>query len=101
MVGGRTIIFTTTNGAGAIYKCRYASMALVGTFVNMSSIVRTIVDVGGTWTILCSGREGAFSLEDGVCAGMIISKVESQVSQQVPSGTVGDGRCRNDIPDPV
>ena len=78
-VGGKTIIFTTTNGAGAIYKCRYASMALVGTFVNISSIVRTMVDIGGTWTILCSGREGAFSAEDATCAGMIISKVQSEV----------------------
>ncbi len=78
-VGGKTIIFTTTNGAGAVYKCRYASMALVGTFVNISSIVRTVVDIGGTWTILCSGREGAFSAEDATCAGMIISKVQTEV----------------------
>jgi 2-phosphosulfolactate phosphatase len=78
-VGGKTIIFTTTNGAGAVYKCRYASMALVGTFVNISSIVRTMVDIGGTWTILCSGREGTFSAEDATCAGMIISKVQTEV----------------------
>ncbi|MCL4509522.1 MAG: 2-phosphosulfolactate phosphatase [Bacteroidetes bacterium] len=76
-VGGKTIIFTTTNGAGAIYKCRYASMALVGTFVNVSSIVQTIVGIGGTWTILCAGRQGSFSVEDVTCAGMIISKVQA------------------------
>jgi len=77
-VGGKTIIFTTTNGAGAVYKCRYAAMALVGTFVNISSIVQTIRDVGGTWTILCSGSQGAFSIEDATCAGMIISKVQAE-----------------------
>jgi 2-phosphosulfolactate phosphatase len=76
-VGGKTIVFTTTNGAGAIYKCRYASMALVGTFVNISSIVQTIIDIGGTWTILCSGSQGAFSVEDATCAGAIISKVNA------------------------
>jgi 2-phosphosulfolactate phosphatase len=76
-VAGKTIIFTTTNGAGAIYKCRYASIALVGTFVNISSIVQTIVDIGGTWTVLCSGRQGAFSIEDATCAGAIISKVNA------------------------
>jgi len=75
-VVSKTIIFTTTNGAGAIYKCRYASMAVVGAFVNMSAVVQTIVEVGGTWTILCSGRQGNFSAEDATCAGMIISKVE-------------------------
>lgn len=77
-VDGKTIIFSTTNGAGAIYKCRYASMALVGTFVNASSIVRTMIDAGEPWTILCSGRQGEFSAEDATCAGMIISKIHSE-----------------------
>lgn len=76
-VGGKTIVFSTTNGAGAIYKCRYASMAIVGCFVNISAIVQTIIDIGGTWTILCSGRQGAFSVEDATCAGTIISKVNA------------------------
>ncbi len=75
-VRNKSIIFTTTNGAGAIHKCRYASTALVASFVNVSAIVETIVEIGGTWTILCSGRQGAFSVEDATCAGMIISKVK-------------------------
>lgn len=85
-VGGKTIIFTTTNGAGAIYKCRYAAMALVGSFVNLSSIVRTMVDIGGTWTILCSGEKGAFSAEDAACAGMIISEVQIEKEVQMDDG---------------
>ncbi len=76
-VSGKSIIFTTTNGAGAIYRCRYAATALVASFVNMSAIVQTIVEIGGTWTILCSGRQGAFSVEDATCAGMIISEVQA------------------------
>ena len=75
-VRNKSIIFTTTNGAGAIHKCRYASTALVASFVNITAIVEAIVEVGGTWTILCSGRQGAFSIEDATCAGMIISKVK-------------------------
>ncbi|HUI31528.1 MAG TPA: 2-phosphosulfolactate phosphatase [Candidatus Acidoferrales bacterium] len=78
-VGGKTIIFTTTNGAGAMYKCRYASMALVGGFVNASAVAQTVVDIGGTWTVLCSGRQGGFSIEDATCAGMIIAKVNAVV----------------------
>jgi 2-phosphosulfolactate phosphatase len=76
-VSGKTIVFTTTNGAGAIYRCRYASMAVVGSFVNISAVVQTLIDVGGTWTILCSGRQGAFSVEDATCAGTILSKVNT------------------------
>lgn len=86
-VRGKTIIFTTTNGAGAIYRCRYASIALIGTFVNVSSIVKAIKNIGGTWTILCSGRQGAFSAEDATCAGMIISNVQQSV--EVETGDAG------------
>lgn len=76
-VTGKSIIFSTTNGAGAIYKCRYASTALIASFVNVSAIVQAVAEIGGTWTILCSGRQGAFSVEDAACAGMIISQVEA------------------------
>jgi 2-phosphosulfolactate phosphatase len=86
-VSGKTVIFTTTNGAGAIYRCRYASMALVGTFVNISSIVETIAGIGGTWTILCSGRQGAFSVEDATCAGMMISLIK--ISTEVETDDAG------------
>jgi 2-phosphosulfolactate phosphatase len=82
-VANKTIIFTTTNGAGAIYKCRYAAMALVGSFVNLSAIARTMVDIGGTWTILCSGEKGAFSAEDATCAGMIISRIQAETNVQL------------------
>jgi 2-phosphosulfolactate phosphatase len=82
-VSGKTIIFTTTNGAVAIYKCRYATTGLVGSFVNLSSIVRTMVDIGGTWTILCSGEKGAFAAEDATCTGMIISQIQSETEVQM------------------
>ena len=85
-VRGKTIVFTTTNGAGAIYKCRYASLGLIGSFVNMSAVVRTMVDLGGNWTILCSGREGTFSLEDSACAGMIIQKIREATEIETDDG---------------
>ncbi len=43
----------------------------------MSAVVQAIVEIGGTWTIVCSGRQGAFSVEDATCAGMIISQVKA------------------------
>ncbi len=76
-IAGKTIVFTSTNGSEAAYKSRFASMGLVGAFVNVSSVVQTILDVGGTWTIICSGQQGTFSVEDATCAGMIISKVQA------------------------
>jgi 2-phosphosulfolactate phosphatase len=74
-VKGKSIIFCTTNGAVAMTKCRYARMMGVTGFVNISKSVELLQGVEGDALLLCSGRTGAtsgFSIEDTVCAGMMI-----------------------------
>jgi Phosphosulfolactate phosphohydrolase and related enzymes len=34
-------------------------------------------EIGGEWTILCSGQQTNFSIEDATCAGMILSKLST------------------------
>lgn len=76
-VAGKTIVFTTTNGTGAIYRSRYASTAIMGSFLNLSSVVQAMKEIGGDWTILCSGQQANFSIEDATCAGMILAKLNT------------------------
>jgi 2-phosphosulfolactate phosphatase len=74
-VKGKTIVFTTTNGSQAVVKARYATATLICGLVNITAVQEQIQRVGGDLTILCAGREGGFSLEDTVCAGMLIQRV--------------------------
>ncbi|MBI4417554.1 MAG: 2-phosphosulfolactate phosphatase [Ignavibacteriales bacterium] len=79
MVRGKSIIFCTTNGSVAMAKCRYARSMAVGAFVNMSSVVEYIRGLNSDVLLLCAGRPpgvGGFSLEDSVCAGMIIHALQ-------------------------
>lgn len=74
-VRGKSIIFCTTNGSAAMVKSRYARTMVVGSFVNLSAVVAFIKANGSDVLLLCAGRPplaGGFSLEDSVCAGMMI-----------------------------
>lgn len=79
MVKGKSIIYCTTNGSVAMARSRYASRMVVGSFVNLSAVVDYIASVNEDFLLICAGRAdgvGNFSLEDAVCAGMIIARIE-------------------------
>lgn len=74
-VRGKAIVFSTTNGSQAMVKARYAKEMIVCGFVNMSCVQKFLSEPERDFVILCSGRAGNFSLEDAVCAGMLIHKM--------------------------
>lgn len=76
-VKGKAIVFSTTNGSRAIVKARYARELIVCGFVNMSLVQQFLSKPARDVVILCSGRGGNFSLEDAVCAGMLIHKLKA------------------------
>src|SRR5687768_10758642 len=41
-VGGKTVVFTTTNGTKAMMQCRQAAGVLIGSYVNFSALVQTL-----------------------------------------------------------
>jgi 2-phosphosulfolactate phosphatase len=74
-VKGKSIIFCTTNGSVAMYRSRFAQNLSVGSFVNISKVIEFIKEIRQDFLLICAGRANAlsnFSLEDTVCAGMII-----------------------------
>jgi 2-phosphosulfolactate phosphatase len=78
-VRGKSIIYCTTNGALAMAKSRYARNMLVGAFLNLSKVVEFIAQVNDDFIIIAAGNStvsNGFSLEDVVCAGMIIQKLQ-------------------------
>ena len=69
-VGGRTLVFASTNGSRAMLACAGSGVRLLGAFVNASAVVTSLV--GRTFVRLaCAGKEGRFALEDAACAGWL------------------------------
>ena len=69
-VGGRTIVFTTTNGTRALKHCRLARRVLLGALVNFAAVCRRL-QACADWRVLCAGTRGEVSCEDVLVAGML------------------------------
>jgi len=74
-VKGKAIIFSTTNGSQALVKARYARELFVCGFVNMGTVADALWQTPRDFTIVCAGNDGVLSMEDTVCAGMLVSRV--------------------------
>jgi 2-phosphosulfolactate phosphatase len=73
-VGGRTVVFTTSNGTRALVAVRAAAAVGVAAFVNASAAAAWAVAQGRDVVVACAGERGAVSLEDHVCAGLLVER---------------------------
>lgn len=70
-VGGRTVLFTTTNGTRAVLRCLDASAVLIGCLTNRKALCALLRGRGLPVHIVCAGTDGAMCLDDAVAAGAI------------------------------
>jgi 2-phosphosulfolactate phosphatase len=85
-VKGKSIIYCTTNGSVAMAKSRYARTLAVGSFINLTATTDFIRNENKDFLFICAGRAntiGNFSLEDAVCAGMMIQNLLKADSLEV------------------
>ena len=75
-VGGRSLIMTTSNGTRAIRACRDASSLLIGAFLNLETLSRRVADFDEL-TIVCAGTHDRFSMDDALCAALLIRHLKS------------------------
>lgn len=80
---GKTIVLTTTSGTKALTNSRNAKWVIVGSFLNLRAAANKAIDVARAErvgiSIVQSGTNGKFSLEDFICAGAIISKLPKEL----------------------
>jgi len=77
-VGGRTVVFTTTNGTRAILGCRSADRVLIGAFANASAVCRQLAGIERIH-LVCAGTDGEFSRDDVLLAGLLVERIVRQV----------------------
>ncbi len=78
-VSGKTIIMSTTNGTKALNSCLNAKAVLIGAFLNAEAVISELTEKEEEEIVLfCSGTNNNFSLDDGMCAAMIINGLIKQ-----------------------
>ena len=76
-----TLILTTTNGTRTILTAAArCEVVLLGSLLNLSSLVAAVRKTGGDVAIICSGFKGAFALDDAYCAGRIVAELDGERS---------------------
>jgi len=76
-VGGKRVIFTTTNGTRAMDRARQADDILIAAFVNASAVARRLFDREHIH-ILCSGTDGKIGQDDVLLAGLLVERLQRQ-----------------------
>ena len=75
-VRGKTLIVTTTNGTKALLACQGAGAVFATSAANLTLAAekaREVLEKDGDVLVVCSGRDGAFSLDDAYCAGRLLA----------------------------
>jgi 2-phosphosulfolactate phosphatase len=70
-VGGKTIVYSTTNGTQAIRMASGARHVAVGAFTNLSALAEWLTVEDADVLVLCAGWKNKFNLEDSVYAGAL------------------------------
>lgn len=83
---GRDVVFTTSNGTQAIASVPHAAKVLMGSFNNAGACCAAALsfarEQGGMIGLVCAGQGGGFALDDGVCAGYLVSRLQQLSSGQ-------------------
>jgi len=77
-LGGRQIVFTTTNGTQAIRGAAGAGTVLLACLRNASAAAEAAALGQGPVLLVCSGTEGRFSSEDFYAAGLIAGSLAAR-----------------------
>jgi 2-phosphosulfolactate phosphatase len=85
-VGGKTVVFTTTNGTLALMQCKQAARVFVGCFVNLSAVVGRPTGERPIH-LLCAGTQGQVTREDVLCAGAMAERLLESAEE---AATVND-----------
>ena len=74
-VKDKTIVLTTSNGTFAIAAAQNAEEVIIGSFLNLDSVVKWILNQSLDVVLLCSGWKRKFNLEDSLFAGAIVDEL--------------------------
>ena len=83
IVSGKSIVFYTTNGSKAIAKAKFSDNLFVCSFSNISALAKHLVRLNLDFEILCAGRNNSFSMEDSICAGKLIDRIQESDGELV------------------
>jgi 2-phosphosulfolactate phosphatase len=92
VVSDRTLVMSTTNGTHTLVALSAAGSVYVGALVNLRALAERLADVDGDPVVVCAGRRGRVSVEDALCAGLLVDATIKQARRRkLARPQLGDG----------
>lgn len=76
-ITGKDLVLTTTNGTKLLHMAlqQEAAEVITGSFVNLGSVCRYLLQTGKDVVLACSGWKDRFNMEDTLLAGAVVNQV--------------------------
>lgn len=74
VVKGKQLVMSTTNGTRAFLAVEDADRVLAVCFLNISAAAKSLKGVKELM-VVCAGKDDRFSLDDALCAGVLLQKL--------------------------
>ncbi len=84
-VRDKVVVFTTTNGTRVLAEADGGAEVLIGAFLNLAALTEHLLRKARDLIIACAGEKDLFCLEDSVCAGALIYRLEENGAPLVKS----------------
>jgi 2-phosphosulfolactate phosphatase len=88
VVEGKQLVMTTTNGTRAFAAVEGADRVLAASFMNLSAVVGALKGTSEL-VVVCSGRENRFSLDDALCAGLLLQSLNMEGEEEMELNDAG------------
>ncbi len=81
-VADKRLVMSTTNGTRAFLASEDADRVVAASLLNLSAVSLTVRE-SDRLVFVCAGKEDRFSLDDALCAGLIIEKLSNAEDAEV------------------
>lgn len=88
-VAGADLVFSTTNGTPTMCASVGAATLLLACFRNLEASCDELLGIARPVTIVCAGRAGHVSLDDALCAGLMVRRLaEADAALDISDGGI-------------
>lgn len=88
-IEGKRMYMTTSNGTKALVRSESAEKILIGGFLNLDAVAAELLKDERDLVIVCAGTDGEYSLDDCLCAGMIIDGIAKRREVSLTDAALG------------
>jgi len=88
-IGAQTVIMTTSNGTAAVKATEKAYCTLIGSFINAGAVCQEARRHEKNIVIVCAGTDRTFSLEDALCAGLLVQTLAETGEMSLTDSAAG------------